>query len=389
MEVSTRPKSTSADISSVARDHLLAKGFSDSSQAQFRLALADFLDERLPLVDAITRRQIEEQVVADLSGLGCLEPLLADPEISEVMVNGPNSIWVERRGQLRKEEIEISASQAQSIIQRIVGPLGLRIDRASPIVDARLSDGSRVNAVLPPLAVDGPYLTIRRFTRSGLDLSSFCKPHVALMLEAAVKARKNLLVIGATSSGKTSLLNALAARINRGQRIITIEDAAELALRSEHVVRLEARPANAEGAGMVSIRDLLKNALRMRPDRIIVGEVRGAEALDMLQAMNTGHEGSMSTCHANSPIDALRRLETMGMQADIDLPLSALRYQIASAIDLVVGVRRCPDGARTVYEVSEVEMLADLPSTRPIYRLDRSHTDQGLVDVTESDVARS
>jgi pilus assembly protein CpaF len=248
----------------------------------------------------------------------------------------------------------LDAATIEHLIERVVGPLGLRVDRSSPLVDARLPDGSRANAVVPPLAVDGPCLTIRRFGVQQVSLDDVCPPGVAPLLRWAVAVRLNLVVCGGTGAGKTTLLNALAAAVPAGERIITVEDAAELRLPSEHVVRLEARPANAEGVGRVTVRELVRNALRMRPDRIVVGEVRGAESLDMLQAMNTGHEGSLSTCHANSPADALRRLETMALMAGTGLPLAAVREQLASAIDLVVQVARQPGGARRVVAVEEV-----------------------------------
>jgi pilus assembly protein CpaF len=261
---------------------------------------------------------------------------------------------VEREGRLCRVEMEIDGPTIEHLIEKIVGPLGLHVDRASPMVDARLPDGSRVNAVVPPLAVDGPCLTIRRFARRPLPLERFCATAVARLLRWAVRARLNLLVSGATSSGKTTLLNALSAEIPSGERIITVEDAAELSLTQEHVVRLEARPANADGTGSVTVRDLVRNALRMRPDRIVVGEVRDAAALDMLQAMNTGHDGSLSTCHANGPADALRRVETMVLMGELALPLSAVREQMVSALDLVVQVARGSDGGRHVVEVAEV-----------------------------------
>jgi pilus assembly protein CpaF len=236
----------------------------------------------------------------------------------------------------------------------VVGPLGLRVDRAAPLVDARLPDGSRVNAVVPPLAVDGPCLTIRRFVARRVVLDEVCPPGVAPLLAWAVRARLNVLVSGGTGAGKTTLLNALAAEVPAGERVVTVEDAAELQLPGEHVVRLEARPASAEGSGEVLVRDLVRNALRMRPDRIVVGECRGPEALDMLQAMNTGHEGSLSTCHANGPADALRRLETMVLMGSVALPLAAVREQVDGALDLVVQVARRPDGTRAVVELAEV-----------------------------------
>ena len=307
-----------------------------------------------PLLAGRDLDEVVAGVMARAVGLGPLEPLMADPHITEIMVSGPGRVWVERAGRLQRLPTVLDAATTEHLIEKIVGPLGLRVDRASPMVDARLPDGSRVNAVVPPLAVDGPCLTIRRFCSRTVPLAAFCAPPVAHLLGWAVEARLNILVSGPTSSGKTTLLNALAARIPDKERIVTVEDAAELRLPQDHVVRLESRPPNVEGTGEVRIRDLVRNALRMRPDRIVVGEVRDAAALDMLQAMNTGHEGSLSTCHANGPLDALRRLETMVLMGDVALPLAAVREQVASALDLVVQVARRPGGGRAVVEVAEV-----------------------------------
>ncbi|MBW3627639.1 MAG: CpaF family protein, partial [Actinobacteria bacterium] len=307
-----------------------------------------------PLLGGERLARLVDGVTARACGLGPLEPLLADPEVTEVMVNGSGPVWVERAGRVERVGLELAASTVEQLIERVVGPLGLRIDRSSPLVDARLPDGSRVNAVVPPLSVDGPCLTIRRFGTRRLLLDQFCPPGVAELLGWAVRSRANVVVSGGTGAGKTTLLNALGAEIPSGERVITVEDAAELRLPGDHVVRLEARPANAEGVGEVSLRQLVRNALRMRPDRIIVGEVRGPEALDMLQAMNTGHEGSLSTCHANSAADALRRLETMVLTGSVALPLAAVRDQLHAAVDLVVQVARRADGGRRVVEVAEV-----------------------------------
>ena len=310
--------------------------------------------EESPLLDDGALASVVERVEARVGGLGPLEPLLADPAVTEVMVNGPDRVWVERRGRLERVPLRLDEATITHLIERVVGPLGLRVDRSAPLVDARLPDGSRVNAVVPPLAVDGPCLTIRRFGARAVRLTETCPIGVAQLLAWAVRARLNVLVSGGTGAGKTTLLNALAAEIPPGERVVTVEDAAELRLPGEHVVRLEARPANADGAGAVAVRDLVRNALRMRPDRIVVGEVRGPEALDMLQAMNTGHEGSLSTCHANSPVDALRRVETMVLTGTVALPLAAVREQVDAAVDLVVHVARRPDGSRRVTEVAEV-----------------------------------
>jgi pilus assembly protein CpaF len=322
--------------------------------------------EEAPLLAPAAHSTAVAAVVAEVAGLGALEPLLADPDVTEVMVNGPGPVWVERRGVLERTAVDLDACAIEHLIEKVVAPLGLRVDRSSPLVDARLPDGSRVNAVVPPLSVDGPCLTIRRFGARAIALETFCSDGVAALLAWAVRARANLLVSGGTGAGKTTLLNALAAAIPRDERVVTIEDAVELRLRRAHVVRLEARPANAEGAGEVRLRDLVRNALRMRPDRIVVGEVRGPEALDMLQAMNTGHEGSLSTCHANSPPDALRRLETMVLMGDVALPLDAVREQVRSALDLVVQVARRPAGRRAVVAVHEVLDGEGPVRTRPL-----------------------
>jgi len=317
-------------------------------------ALAAAAREEAPLATSAEVDAAVRDVLASTQGLGALELLLADAAVTEVMVNGPGRVWVERAGRLERTPILLDAAAIAGLIERVVAPLGLRADRASPLADARLPDGSRAHVVMPPLAVDGPYLTIRRFPVQVLGLDDFCPPQVAALLAVAVGERRNVVVSGATSSGKTTLLNALAAAVPRGQRIVTVEEAAELRLPQDHVVRLEARPPNAEGVGEVRVRDLVRNALRMRPDRLVVGESRGAEAFDLLQAMNTGHDGSFSTLHANSPADALRRLETMVLMAEVALPLAAVRQQIASAVDVVVHVARRPGGRRAVVEVAEV-----------------------------------
>ena len=324
-----------------------------------------------PLLGTAEAADVVARVLARVEGLGPLEPLLADPRVSEVMANGAGPVWVERDGRLSPTDVVLDAATVGHLIERVVAPLGLRIDRSSPLVDARLPDGSRVNAVIPPLAIDGPCLTIRRFAARPVELDVVCPPGVASLLRWSVAARANIVVTGGAGSGKTTLLNALARSIPAGERVITIEDAAELRLPGDHVVRLESRPANAEGVGAVSIRDLVRNALRMRPDRIIVGEVRGGEVADMVQAMTTGHEGSLSTCHANRAGDALRRLEMMLLLGGVDLPLAAAREQLAAAIDLVVAVARRPDGSRRVVAVDEVvdpgaAAGASVGATRPL-----------------------
>jgi pilus assembly protein CpaF len=306
-------------------------------------------------------------------GLGPLQPLLADPEIEEIMVSGTAPVWVERRGQLERTSISFASERAlRDAIERILAPLGRRVDEAEPLCDARAPDGSRVNVVLPPLALDGPALTIRRFRARGFspeDLVAAGTLPATLLdpLARAVRARLTLLICGGTGSGKTTTLNALSSFIAGGERIVTIEDAAELRLRQPHVVRLEARPPNLEGRGEITIRHLVRNALRMRPDRIVVGEVRGAEALDMLTALSTGHDGSLTTVHAGSAAEALRRIETLALMADVDLPHAAVREQVADAFDLVICQARSPDGHRRIVEVAEVVRVAGGAAAREIY----------------------
>lgn len=314
-----------------------------------------------PLLPQLEVQAVADAVTARSIGLGLLDPVLADPAVTEVMVNGRGPVWVERGGELHALALHLTRGEVDLLVERILGPLGLRADRSSPVADARLPDGSRVNVVVPPLAVDGPCITIRRFAARRIPLAELCAPGVASLLAWAVEARCSIVVSGGTGAGKTTLLNALAATVPANERIVTIEDTAELRLSHDHVVRLEARPATADGVGATDIRHLVRNALRMRPDRIVVGEVRGAEALDMLWAMNTGHDGSLSTCHANSPLDALRRLEVMVLSAGLDLPLGAVRDQLAAAIDLVVQVARQPDGSRRVVAVGEVAPGSEAP----------------------------
>ncbi len=334
---------------------LLDRATSDESPAAQRALLRALARDRDPLLPGASVDSVVERVRARVDGLGPLEPLLADASVDEVMLNGGGEVWVERHGRLECTSVVVDERTALALIERIVAPLGLRVDRSSPLVDARLPDGSRVNAVVRPLAVDGPCLTIRRFGARAVGLAEVAHPGTAALLAWAITARANVVVCGGAGAGKTTLLNALAAEIPDHDRVVTVEDAAELRLPGRHVVRLEARPAGAEGNGEVRIRDLVRNALRMRPDRIVVGEVRAGEALDMLQAMNTGHEGSLSTCHANSPADALRRLETLVLMGDVALPLAAVREQVRSALDLVVQISRRPDGSRRVTAVAEVE----------------------------------
>ncbi len=304
--------------------------------------------------------QLLREVVDEVSGFGPIQPLLDDPDISEVMVNGPRLVYVERKGKLIKTDVKFDNDEhVLQVIDRIITPLGRRVEAKSPTVDARLPDGSRVNAVVPPVAIDGPSITIRKFARDRLTVEQLIKfgsftPAIAEFLQACVVARLNIVISGGTGSGKTTLLNVLSGYIPEDERIVTIEDSAELQLAQEHVVRLEARPPDPDGSGAVPIRALVKNALRMRPERIVIGEVRGGEALDMLQAMNTGHDGSLTTLHANTPRDAISRMETMCLMAGMDLPLRVVREQIGSAVDLIVQASRLRDGSRKITYVTEL-----------------------------------
>jgi pilus assembly protein CpaF len=369
-----------------------------ASRADLAVRLRDLLRDEEPLLAAARFDRVLVELVDEVSGLGPLEPLLADPAVTEVMVNGPGRAYVERAGRLERVALELDASAIVRLVERVVAPLGLRLDRASPMVDARLADGSRLHAVIPPLAVDGPCVTIRRFGARAVPLPAFGLDRAACaFLSWAVAAGWNVLVAGGTSAGKTTLLNALSGAIGPDERVVTIEETAELRLAQPHVVRLEARPANAEGAGEVTVRALVRAALRMRPDRLVVGEVRGGEALDMLQALNTGHEGSMSTIHANSPADALARLETLALLADSGLPLAALRAQLGASIDAVIHVARRGGGVRRVEAVAEVVEDPDVDArTRvtplfafhhgelvPVARPRRSPRRPGVVPVDE------
>jgi pilus assembly protein CpaF len=319
------------------------------------------------------REALCRRVLLLATGLGPLEPLLADPAVDEVMVNGPGEVYVERAGRLASTGVSFAGeAELMHAIERVLAPLGRRVDEAAPMCDARLPDGSRVNVVIPPLALDGPCLTVRRFRHEGYSLRELVElgtlPNdVSELLALCVAGGAAVLVSGGTGSGKTTTLGALSGAIPGEERIVTIEDAAELRLRQRHVVRLESRPANVEGRGEVTIRQLVVNALRMRPDRIVVGEVRGPEALDMLQALNTGHDGSLTTVHANSPADALRRIETLALMAGVGLPHAAIRDQVASAIDVVVHQTRLPDGSRVVESVSEVRRVAGGAGTRELW----------------------
>lgn len=332
------------------------------------------------------RERLFEGIVAEILGFGPLEILLADESVSEVMVNGPEKVFVERKGKLTKTNVVFEDNEhVMRVIDRIVSPLGRRIDESSPMVDARLPDGSRVNAIIPPLALNGPTLTIRKFEKDPLtidDLISFgsMSPETAEFLRACVKGRLNAVVSGGTGSGKTTLLNVMSSFIPEDERIITVENAAELQLRQEHVVTLESRPPNIEGKGEVTIQDLVINTLRMRPDRIVVGECRGGEALDMLQAMNTGHDGSLTTAHANTPRDTLSRLETMCLMSGMDLPIRAIREQVAAAIDLIVQQSRMRDGSRKIMNITEIQgMEGDVIVMSDIFVFEQQGMENGKI----------
>jgi pilus assembly protein CpaF len=334
-------------------------------QAQMRTLIENLFNQVLAeenlLYTRSNRTKLLDWVIADILGYGPIEPLLQDPSITEVMANGPDNVYIERYGMIEKTNVTFeNDAHLMRIIDRIVSPLGRRVDESSPMVDARLPSGYRVNATIPPLSLDGPLLTIRKFattpyTAQDLIANGTFTPQLVAFMKACVEARVNLVISGGTGTGKTTLLNVVSAFIPNRERILTIEDTAELQMKQEHVGRLEKRPPNVEGRGEVTIRQLVINALRMRPDRIIVGEARGAEALDMLQAMNTGHDGSMTTIHSNSPRDTLRRIETMVLMAGMELPLKAIREQVASAIELIIHMNRMRDGTRKVTQVSEVQ----------------------------------
>ena len=318
----------------------------------------------------------------EMLGLGPIEPLRKDDSVTEIMINGPQQIYVERLGKLQLSNVHFhDTAHLMNIIDRILTPLGRRIDEASPLVDARLDDGSRVNVIIPPLSLVGPCVTIRKFSKTPFSVENLISfgtldEKMAMFLRGCVKARVNVLVSGGTGSGKTTTLNVLSSFIPNGERIVTIEDAAELRLQQPHVVTLEGRPANIEGKGQITIRDLVRNALRMRPDRIIVGEVRSGEALDMLQAMNTGHDGSLTTAHANSPRDALSRLETMVLMSGLELPVRAIREQVSSAIDIIIQQSRMKDGSRKVTHITEVQhMEGDTITTQDIFRFEQTGVD--------------
>ncbi|MBV8580478.1 MAG: CpaF family protein [Candidatus Eremiobacteraeota bacterium] len=374
------------DFFSAARAH---SGTAQLAELRTQVdAIADeYLAAHRGVATAEEAARIRAEVAEEALGLGPIESLLDDPSVSEIMVNGHANIFVEKGGHIERTVKQFADDrQVRLVIERIIAPLGRRLDESSPMVDARLPDGSRVNAVIEPLAIDGPSLTIRRFGKTRLDMNGLVErgaltPAMADFLRAAVEARLNVIVSGGTGSGKTTLLNSLSSFIPKSDRIVTVEDAAELKLDQPHVVRLESRPANLEGKGAISIRDLVRNSLRMRPDRIVVGECRSGEALDMLQAMNTGHDGSMTTIHANTPRDACARVETLVLMAGFDLPVRAIREQIAGAIDVIVQVARLRDGSRKVTAISElVGMEGEVVTMQELVRFEQQGLDaQGTV----------
>jgi pilus assembly protein CpaF len=355
----------------------------ETLRREIRLVVERLCDTENPLLNRMERERLIDEVLDETFGFGPLEALLKDPTISDILVNGPHKIYVERRGKLEKTDIKFRDNDhLLQIIDRIVSKVGRRVDETSPMVDARLPDGSRVNAIIPPLALDGPSMSIRRFGANPLKLEDLLNykaftPEMAMLMEACIKARLNVIISGGTGCGKTTLLNTLSSFIPHDERIVTIEDAAEVQLQQDHIVRLETRPPNIEGKGAVLTRDLVRNALRMRPERIIIGECRGAESLDMLQAMNTGHAGSMTTLHANTPRDAQARLETMIMMAGMELPMKAMRQQIASAVDLIIQANRLQGGPRKVTSITEVmNMEQDMIIMQDIFRYKQLGIDQ-------------
>ncbi len=355
----------------------------DTLRREIRLVVERLCDTENPLLNRMERERLIDEVLDETFGFGPLEVLLKDPTISDILINGPQKIYVERRGKMEKSDVKFRDNDhLLQIIDRIVSKVGRRVDETSPMVDARLPDGSRVNAIIPPLALDGPSVSIRRFGANPLKLEDLLNykaftPEMAMLMEACIKARLNIVISGGTGCGKTTLLNTLSSFIPHEERIVTIEDAAELQLQQDHVVRLETRPPNIEGKGAVNTRDLVRNALRMRPERIIIGECRGGETLDMLQAMNTGHAGSMTTLHANTPRDAQARLETMIMMAGMELPIKAMRQQISSAVDLIIQANRLQGGPRKVTSITEVmNMEQDMIIMQDVFRYKQMGIDQ-------------
>src|SRR5579859_3798931 len=355
----------------------------DTLRREIRLVVERLCDTENPLLNRMERERLIDEVLDETFGFGPLEVLLKDPTISDILINGPKKIYVERRGKMEKSDVTFRDNDhLMQIIDRIVSKVGRRVDETSPMVDARLPDGSRVNAIIPPLALDGASVSIRRFGANPLKLEDLLNykaftPEMVMLLEGAIKARLNIVISGGTGCGKTTLLNTLSSFIPHEERVITIEDAAELQLQQEHVVRLETRPPNIEGKGAVTTRDLVRNALRMRPERIIIGECRGPESLDMLQAMNTGHAGSLATLHANTPREGLTRLETMIMMGGFELPVKAMRQQISSAIDLIIQANRLQGGPRKITHITEVmNMEQDIIIMQEVFRYKQLGIDQ-------------
>lgn len=388
--VVTKPSSQSNEKNQKLKEELqkrILDGLTYDSPEEIAAKLEEIaleiLQEDESLQGNVDRRQVIHELVNDITGFGPITPLLEDPDISEVMVNGPFQVYAERKGKLEITPVHFRDNEhVMHIIEKIVAPLGRRIDESSPMVDARLPDGSRVNAIVPPLALNGPTITIRKFSKDPLKVSDLVRfgtltEEMAIFIDACVKARLNIFVSGGTGSGKTTTLNVLSSFIPDDERIITIEDAAELQLGQEHVVSLETRPPNIEGKGAITIRDLVKNSLRMRPERIVIGEVRGAEALDMLQAMNTGHDGSLATGHSNSPRDMISRLETMVLMAGMELPIRAIREQISGALDVIIQQSRLKDGSRKITNITEVQgMEGDVIVLQDIFVFEQRGLDE-------------
>ena len=377
-EVKTRIHSKLVDKLDLARVGDL-KG--DTLKREIRLVVEHLCDAEDTLLNHQERERVVEEVIDEVLGLGPLELILKDPSVSDILINGPKNIYIERGGQMEKSDVEFrDGKHLLQIIDRIVSKVGRRIDETSPMVDARLEDGSRVNAIIPPLALDGAAVSIRRFGSNPLRLEDLLNfkaftPEMVMLLEGCIKARCNIIIAGGTGSGKTTLLNTLSSFIGHEDRIVTIEDAAELQLQQDHIVRLETRPANIEGNGAITATDLVKNALRMRPERIIIGECRGGETLDMLQAMNTGHDGSMTTIHANTPRDAIARLETLVMMSGFELPVKAIRQQVSGAVDILIQANRLQGGPRRITAITEiVGMEQDTIVMQDIYK----YTQKGI-----------
>lgn len=378
-------------VQSIVIDHINKMDQTDDMKQAVSRIIEETVTIEAAHIQRLERQKIAAELFNDIMGYGPIETLLNDPTVSEVMVNGPYQVYIEQKGKIILSDVKFRDNEhVMTILDRMVTSIGRRIDESSPMVDARLKDGSRVNAIIPPLSLAGPVITIRKFSKTPLKINDLVAFHslsikMASFLEACVKGSLNVIVSGGTGSGKTTLLNVLSSFIQEDERIVTVEDAAEIQLMQEHVITLETRPANLEGKGQVTIRDLVKNSLRMRPDRIIVGEVRSSEALDMLQAMNTGHDGSMTTTHSNSPRDTVSRIETMVMMAGMDLPSKAIREQIASAVDIIVHQSRLRDGSRKITSITEVcGMEGDVITLQDIFTY---YTD-GSMDTNEKFIGR-